>query len=198
MEFSPSPATDPNIFHPRLDLETSPEGWRAELLTVPESWRCTCGIFTKTRRLSKHFPPRLELQSFPDGWRPELLIFPGCRLRIRARFSPPAPVQTFPTAPGVVEFPRRLAARPREISTKPRHQSGHFLPTARVVGFSLRKMATVWVFHQARRQAGHFLHIALDSGLFRGPPRVVFSQTACGILAPLRNWHSRPVGETTP
>ena len=58
-------------------------------------------------------------------------------------------------------------------------------PVSSTLGFSLRKMVTVWVFHQARRQAGHFLHIALDSGLFRGPPRVVFSQTARGILAPL-------------
>ena len=45
------------------------------------------------------FPPRLELLTFPDGWRAELLIFPECRLRIRARFSP---------SPGAKHFPPRL------------------------------------------------------------------------------------------
>ena len=185
MEFSPSPATDPNIFHPRLELETFPEGWRAELLTFPEGWRCTGGIFTKSRRLSRHFPPRLELLTFPEGWRAELFIFPEFRLRIRARCSPaPAPVQTFPAALGVVDFSRRLTARPCEIFSKPWHQSGHFPPTPRVVGFSLRKVATVWVFHQALAPSWAFFAHCFGQRTFPWA-------SACGIFTDgsVAFWH---------
>ena len=130
--------------------------------------------FTKPWRLSRHFPPRLELLIFPEGWRAELLIFPEFRLRIRARCSP-ALVQTFPTALGVVDFSRRLAARPCEIFSKPWHQSGHFPPTPRVVGFSLRKVATVWVFHQALAPSWAFFAHCFGQRTF---PRA----SACGIF----------------
>ena len=198
MEFSPGPATDPNIFHPRLELETFPEGWRAELLTFPEGWRCTCGIFTKSRPLSRHFPPRLELLTFPDGWRAELLIFPECRLRIRARFSPSPGAKHFPPRLELLAFPEDW--RPARVRFSPSRGTNPdiFRPLLESLAFPRERWPPFGIFTKPWRQAGHFLHIALDRGLFRGPPRVVFSQTASGILAPLRNWHSRPAGKTTP
>ena len=167
MEFSPGPATDPNIFHPRLELETVPEGWRAELLTFPEGWRCTCGIFTKSRRLSRHFPPRLELLTLPDGWRAELLIFlsAGCA-SVRDFHPAPAPVQTFPTAPGVVDFSRnwrRARVRfPPNRGTNP----DIFRPLLESLAFPRARWSPCGIFTKPWRQAGHFLHIALDSLVF--------------------------------
>ena len=95
----------------------------------------------------------------------------------------PALVQTFPTALGVVDFSRRLAARPCEIFSKPWHQSGHFPPTPRVVGFSLRKVATVWVFHQALAPSWAFFAHCFGKLTF---PRA--SQTTCGIF-PTDVWY---------
>ena len=156
MEFSPGPATDPNIFHPRLELETFPEGWRAELLTFPGGWRCTCGIFTKPRRLSRHFPPRLELLTFPDGWRAELLIFPECWRCARVEFSPSPDAYPDISPPQLELFSRRLAARPW-------HQFGHFPSNPRVVGFSSRLVATVSDFHQALAPSWAFFAYSLSS-----------------------------------
>ena len=167
MEFSPSPATDPNIFHPRLDLETSPEGWRAELLTVPESWRCTCGIFTKTRRLSKHFSPRLELQSFPDGWRPELLI-PGAGCVSVRDFHPRRLSKHCPTAPGVVDFSRNW--RPARVRFPPSRGTNPdiFCPLLESLAFPYEKWSPCGFFTKPGAKLGIFCTLLWTAGFSAG------------------------------
>ena len=59
--------------------------------------------------------------------------------------------------------------------TPPRHQSGHFPPAARVVGFSLRKVATVWLFHEALAPSWAFFAHCFGQRTF---PRA----SACGIF----------------
>ena len=92
--------------------------------------------------------------------------------------------QTFPTAPGVVDFSRNW--RPARVRFSPSRGTNPdiFLPLLESLAFPGERWPPCVFFTKPWRQAGHFLHIALDSGLFRGPPRVVFPQTACGILAP--------------
>ena len=109
--------------------------------------------------------------------------------RLSKHFQPRLGLLTFPEGwrPARVRFSASRGTNP-DI----------FRPLLESLAFPRERWPPCGIFTKPWRQAGHFLHIALDSGLFRGPPRVVFSQTPCGILAPLRNWHTRPAGKTTP
>ena len=104
-----------------------------------------------------------------------MLIFPKCWRRARVEFSPSPDAYPDIFHPHLELFSRRLAARPCEIFSKPWHQSGHFPPTPRVVGFSLRKVATVWDFHQAPAPSWAFFAHCFGQRTF---PRA----SACGIF----------------
>ena len=124
--------------------------------------------FTKPRRLSRHFPPRLELLIFPEGWRAELLIFPEFRLRIRARCSPPAPVQTFPTAPGVVEFPRNW--RPARVRFPPSRGTNPdiFCPLLESLAFPYEKWSPCGLFTKPGAKLGIFCTLLWTAGFSAG------------------------------